>query len=160
MPDGPLYETDWYAWTQAQAAALRRMAEARANTELDLENLAEEVESLGRSEASALRSDLVRVIEHLLKLEHSPAADPRRKWKMSVIEHRNRVQRAIRESGTLRRRLPELVAEDWEDARKQAASALDLFDGLPADTLPDRCPYDLAQILDDRFWPANRHGLD
>lgn len=159
MPDGPLYETDWYAWTQAQAAALRRMADARANTELDLENLAEEVESLGRSEASALRSDLVRVIEHLLKLEHSPAADPRRGWIRSVVEHRNRVNRAVRDSGSLRKRLPDLLAEDWNDARGQAMTSLSLYDGLPADTLPDHCPYDLAQLLDDRFWPVNRHGL-
>ncbi|NYZ16238.1 DUF29 domain-containing protein [Azospirillum sp. RWY-5-1] len=160
MPDGPLYETDWYAWTQEQAAALRRMADARANTELDLENLAEEVESLGRSEASALRSDLVRVIEHLLKLEHSPAADPRRKWQASVIEHRSRIETTLDDSGTLRRKFPDLLPAAWKEARKVASSGLELFDGLPADTLPDHCPYDLAQLRDDRFWPVNRHGLE
>lgn len=159
MPDGPLYETDWYAWTQAQAAALRRMADARANTELDLENLAEEVESLGRSEASALRSDLVRVIEHLLKLEHSPAADPRRGWQTSVIEHRDRVRTMLEDSGTLRRKLPDLLPAAWKSARNLVAQKLALNDGIDADTLPDHCPYDLAQLLDDRFWPVNRHGL-
>lgn len=160
MPDGRLYDTDWYAWTQEQASALRRMAETRVNSELDLDHLAEEVESLGRSEESALDSALTRVIEHLLKLEHSPAVEPRKKWRLSVIEHRNRAQKSIRRSGTLKRLLPDLLPDAWSDGRKLAASALELFDGVPADAVPANCPYTLDQILDDGFYPANRHGLD
>jgi Domain of unknown function DUF29. len=160
MPDGRLYDTDWYAWTQEQASALRRMAETRVNSELDLENLAEEVESLGRSEENALDSALTRVIEHLLKLEHSPAPEPRKKWRLSVIEHRNRAQKSIRKSGSLRRLLPDLLPDAWKDGRTLAASALELFDSIPLDTVPTKCPYTLDQILDDGFYPANRHGLD
>jgi len=159
MPDARLYETDFYAWTQEQAAALRRMAEARANTELDLENLAEAIEDMGGSDLRALEGDLGRVIEHLLKLEHSPAADPQKKWTISTVEHRTRVRKAIRKSGTLKRLLPELLPDVWDDARKVAAKAMELFDGVDPATLPDACPYGLEQILDDDFWPANRHGL-
>ena len=68
-----LYQTDYYAWTKQQAAELRRLAAARVNTTLDLENLAEEVESLGRSDLNTVRSQVRRIIEHLLKLEYSPS---------------------------------------------------------------------------------------
>jgi DNA-binding PucR family transcriptional regulator len=64
-----LYDKDFYAWTRAQADALRRLASERWNGPLDLEHLAEEVEDLGRSELSTVRSQLERVLEHLLKLE-------------------------------------------------------------------------------------------
>lgn len=159
MPDGRLYETDWYAWTREQAATLRRMAETRVDTELDLDHLAEEIEALGRSEAAALESDLVRIIEHLLKLEHSPAGDPRKKWVLSVAEHRDRVLACLEDSGTLTRKVPDLLPRAWRRARRQAAIALELNDGLSPDTLPDDCPYTLEHILDERFFPASRHGL-
>ncbi|WP_431855545.1 DUF29 domain-containing protein [Azospirillum sp.] len=159
MPDARLYDTDFYAWTQEQAATLRRMAEARVNTELDLEHLAEEVESLGNSDVNALASDLSRVIEHLLKLEHSPASDPRRNWMLSVVEHRGRAQRAAENSGSLRRMLPGLLPNAWKYGRRSAAKAMELFDGFDPATLPAECPYTLEQILDDDFWPASRHGL-
>ncbi|MGQ9366955.1 DUF29 domain-containing protein [Azospirillum sp. ST 5-10] len=158
MPDGSLYERDFYAWTLEQAAALRRMAARRTNTELDLEHLAEAVEDMGNGDLGALESDLIRVIEHLLKLEHSPAADPRRKWILSVIEHRGRVEFACERSGTLKRKLPELLPHAWRRARKQAGKAMELLDGVDPATLPNECPYTLEQILDDEFLPAGRHG--
>ncbi len=159
MPDGRLYDTDWYAWTLEQAAALRRMAETRVNSELDLGNLAEEVESLGRSQESALVSALTHVIEHLLKLEHSPAPAPRNKWMLSVVEQRGRAVYALEDSGTLARKVPDLLPKAWKQGHRLAAKALELFDGVAPETLPADCPYSLAQILDDDFIPANRHGL-
>ena len=71
-----LYDEDYYAWAKGQAEALRDLAEARWNGPLDLENLAEEVDDLARSEWRAVRSQTTRLIEHLLKLEH--ARDRRR----------------------------------------------------------------------------------
>lgn len=159
MPDARLYDTDFYAWTQEQAAALRRMAERRANTELDLEHLAEEVADLGDSKRDALTSSLSRIIEHLLKLEHSPAADPRRKWRLSVGEHRVRAQEIMEDNGSLRRMTPDLVPKAWRSARKLTVQALELYDGLDPAALPAECPYTLEQILDDAFWSASRHGL-
>ncbi|MFL5012678.1 DUF29 family protein, partial [Rhizobium sp.] len=64
-----LYDEDYYAWTRAQADALRRLAAERWNGPLDLEHLAEEVEDLGRSQRHAAESLIERIIEHLLKLE-------------------------------------------------------------------------------------------
>lgn len=90
-----LYQTDYYAWTKQQAAALRALAAAREGTTLDLENLAEEVESLGRSELSSVKSQMRRVIEHLLKLEHAPGAEPRAGWRRTIIEARDEISDAL-----------------------------------------------------------------
>ncbi|WP_029011008.1 DUF29 domain-containing protein [Azospirillum halopraeferens] len=160
MPDGSLFERDFYAWTREQAAALRRMLAARANTELDLEHLAEAVEEMGNSDLGALQSDLARVIEHLLKLEYSPAADPRREWVLSVIEHRGRAQFAIERSGTLKRMLPDIAPGAWRHGRTLAAKAMQMLDAVDPRSLPAECPYGIDQILDEDFFPANRHGSE
>ena len=62
-----LYETDFVAWTREQAAELRRLRDARINSRLDLEQLAEEIEDLGKEQRAAVRSQVQRIIEHLLK---------------------------------------------------------------------------------------------
>ena len=67
-----LYKDDFYAWTRNQASALRRLADERWNGPLDLLHLAEEVEDLGSEQQWAVESQLERILEHLLKLEHSP----------------------------------------------------------------------------------------
>ena len=76
MPKGAeLYDDDFFLWTQEQAAALRRAKES--NLRLDWENLAEEIESLGKSDRRQLRSQIRRILRHLFKLEASPASEPR-----------------------------------------------------------------------------------
>ena len=78
MPDRPRYDDDFYAWTQHQAAVLRAMAVA--DNRFDREHVAEEIEDLGKSERDAVRSQIRRILEHFLKLAHSPAAPPRFDW--------------------------------------------------------------------------------
>jgi hypothetical protein len=90
-----LYKDDFYAWTRNQASALRRLADERWNGPLDLLHLAEEVEDLGSEQRWAVESQLERIIEHLLKLEHSPNAQPRRQWMISVNTARGEVQRRL-----------------------------------------------------------------
>jgi Domain of unknown function DUF29 len=112
-----LYEEDFVRWAEAQAAGLRRAAETNSNLPLDWMNLAEEVESLGRSQRRELRGRLANIIEHLLKLEYSPRTEPRIGWletiggsgaKSSVCLKTARVSEAnssrrSRPSGTARR---------------------------------------------------------
>ena len=83
MPDGPRYDDDFYAWTQYQAEVLRTMAVA--DNRFDRENVVEEIETLGRSERDAVRSQVRRIIEHLLKLAYSPAEPPRFDWMATVL---------------------------------------------------------------------------
>ncbi|MBK1841280.1 DUF29 domain-containing protein [Azospirillum sp. YIM B02556] len=150
------YDTDFLAWTEEQARLLREASRERINTPIDWENVAEEIESMGRSELRAVESALVRVIEHLLKLEHSPADEPRAAWKVSVLEHRDRVARDLSASPSLRGRID--TADIYKSGRKIAALGLER-DGMRLNDLPAACPYLLDKLLDEDWWPTNRHGL-
>mgnify|MGYP001416583346 FL=1 len=157
-PDRDLYETDFYAWTQAQAAKLRRLGEQAVNLDLDLPRLAEEVEDLGKAERNAIRSQLIRIIEHCLKLEYSPAHAPRGDWRESIIEARDEI--VGRMSPTLRRDLEGAVGGLFDRARRRAENALRKQDEhAAADALPETCPYALHDLLQDDWYPANRHRL-
>ncbi|ALG69619.1 hypothetical protein VY88_12440 [Azospirillum thiophilum] len=151
------YDTDFLAWTEQQGRLLREAARERINTPIDWENLAEEIEGMGRSELRAVESALVRVIEHLLKLEFSPAAGPRNGWKATVTEHRGRLRRDLKSSPSLRGRID--LPEIFETAQPMALYGL-AQDGDAVGPLPVSCPYPLERLLDPGWWPVNRHGLE
>jgi hypothetical protein len=144
---GKLYQSDFYAWAEEQAARLR----ARRFDGLDLENLIEEVEGLADTKLSAVLNSARIVMQHLLKLEHSPAVDPRNSWRASVREHRRRVQTDLtpRIGQILMDQLPRFYAMAREDA---AAAMTDHGENVAADALPTTCPYTLDQITGD-WWP-------
>src|SRR5438552_14214849 len=98
MQDGPRYEDDFYAWTQHQAAVLRTMPVS--DNRFDREHVAEEIEDLGKSERDAVRSQIRRIIEHLLKLAYSPAEQPRVGWIETIADAREAL--ADRLTATLR----------------------------------------------------------
>ena len=151
------YEEDVYLWSQQQTRLLREAAAAGSSLPLDWENVAEEIESVGRSELSSVESALVRVIEHLLKLEYSPAAELRRGWRSSVREHRSRILREIKASPSLRSKID--LPDVYRDGREAAADGLS-YDGLSESVLPAECPWTLELLLDRDFWPENRHWLE
>ncbi|PWC84408.1 hypothetical protein TSH100_17790 [Azospirillum sp. TSH100] len=150
------YDTDFLAWTEEQARLLREASRERINMPIDWENVAEEIESMGRSELRAVESALVRVIEHLLKLEYSPAADPRGNWRRTVREQRDQANDGLEASPSLRGKID--LAKANRRGRDYATEGLEQ-DRLSADLLPADCPYSLNQLLDEDWWPANRHGL-
>src|SRR5260221_13956029 len=91
MPDGrhgngPRYDDDFYAWTQYQAEVLRSMP--TSDNRFDRENVAEEIEAVGRNERDAVRSQVRRILEHFLKLAHWPAGHPRCVWGGAIIDAR------------------------------------------------------------------------
>jgi hypothetical protein len=140
----PLYDTDFYAWAQQQAAALRAMDWAA----LDVEHLAEEVEDLRKTERKAVRSQLRRLSSHLLKWAYQPT--PRgESWQMTILDARRLVADGLEENGTLTRELPVLCAWAYPRARREAAKDT----GLPLATFPEACPWAVAQVLDEDFWP-------
>jgi hypothetical protein len=152
-----LYKDDFYAWTRKQASALRRLADGRWNCPLDLLHLAEEVEDLGSEQRWAVESQLERIIDHLLKLEHSPSPEPRRQWMISVVEARGEIERRL--TATLRREIEPALAERYRRARRKAELALlDHGEAEAARVLPDACPYTFDDLLADEWWPVNRHG--
>lgn len=98
LPEFDLYASDFYVWTQTQAEALR-LRGAGGNA-LDYDRLAEEVGDLGAAEWNTCTTLLVRITQHLYKLEFSPAQDPRNKWRAEVrqfrVEIEERLTRSIR----------------------------------------------------------------
>jgi hypothetical protein len=140
------YDTDFYAWAHDQAARIRALAVPG----LDAENVAEEVESLGRSQKSQLSSRCDVLLIHLLKWVFQPE---RRgvSWISSIGEQCRRIQRVLSDSPSLRPDFPGIVAESYRYAAKQAARET----GLLAATFPASCPWTPEQIIHDDWMPAD-----
>jgi hypothetical protein len=155
MSDQTLYEEDFVAWSQQQVDALRTAARSGSNQLLDWENLAEEIEGLGISQKSALGSQIKRIIRHLLKLEHSPARNPRRGWENSVIDARDEIEDLLDRSPSLRREISSEIARQAPRAARLAVRDLGKrAEGDPA--LGGRVratTYVSDQILGDWFPP-------
>jgi hypothetical protein len=135
------YEQDFYAWCKAQAEFLR----SGRVSELDLEHLTEEVEDLGDALKRSVRNRIRTIVEHLLKLQNSPARDPRPVWRATVRTQRVRLRDGL--TASLRREVEEELAELYADARALAEGALrDHGEQAAADTLPATCPYTMDQI--------------
>src|SRR5215472_10000527 len=120
MSDGPRYDDDFYAWTQFQSAVLRSLA--TSDNRLDCEHVAEEIEDLGKSERNVVRSEIRRILEHFLKLAHSPAYDPRADWMISIANARAELEERL--TATLRQGLEANLARIYRHARKAAEISL------------------------------------
>jgi hypothetical protein len=114
----PLYEQDFFRWTEQQAQALRAAASMRINVPLDWENLAEEVESLGRSQRSELGSRILVIVEHLMKLQASSAEAPRRSWRATILRERALIEGLLDDSPSLRNAVPGLISRALRQARR------------------------------------------
>lgn len=146
------YETDFYAWTQIQSDKLRHLMVERSNLDLDLENIAEEVDSMGRSFRNQLGNRLTNLIEHLLKLAFSTNSDPRRQWELSVKGQRVAIKKLVRKNPSLR----PLLSEEADDSYPEAIGFFDdeMLAELGMPPLPETCPFDLeSQILNDEWLP-------
>lgn len=158
-PDGTntgLYERDFYAWTIQQAEAIRAARAARlANSDdLDWDNLAEEIEALGRNNRRELLSRMTTVIEHLLKLEHSPSAEPRAGWVETVARSRIEIALLLDDSPSLRTAIPELLPRASVSALRIVSGAFGSYGETGAVGVVRRREtiYTADQILDD-WWP-------
>jgi hypothetical protein len=150
MPDGPRYEDDFYAWTQYQAEVLRSL-KTRDNR-FDREHVAEEIETVGRNERDAVRSQVRRIIEHFLKLAYSPAHDPRHGWRGSIIDARAELDDKM--SPTLRHDLMNVLDKLYAVPQRRVASDLhDHGEEVAASSLPEKCPYTVDRILAEDWYP-------
>jgi uncharacterized membrane protein len=148
-----LYDEDFVRWTEQQAAALRQAKAASTNLSLDWDNLAEEIESLGKSDRRELRSQIRRILRHLCKLAVSPAEGPRRGWRLTIREARSEIADVLRDSPSLRREVAGIIAEEAILAAEFAAADLDEHGELtPA--VRDRIKqmgFTAAEVLGDWF---------
>lgn len=143
-PHEETYETDFVEWTE-QAAVLLKQGKF---SELDIENLIEEVESLGRSEKNALRSNLRVLLMHLLKWQYQPSKRTK-SWEMTIFEHRLRIERILEDSPSLKNLYPQIIDKTYQQARKGAS----IETGLGIGTFSEECPYTVEQVLDSEFLP-------
>lgn len=149
-----LYSQDFTAWSSEQAALLRAMRFG----ELDLAHLAEEVEDLGHSERDAVRAQVRRILEHLLKLEHSPASEPRDGWKDTLTDARAILEDKL--SPSLRADLETMLQHLYAQVLPKARRALRRFgEHDAARSLPGECPYTLDEVVRAEWQPRNRHGI-
>jgi Domain of unknown function DUF29 len=148
-----LYNTDFVLWSKQQAEALRAAVNGGSNQQLDWEHLAEEIEDLGISQRSALRSQIRRIIRHLVKLEHSPASDPRRGWIETIGDARAEVEDLLETSPSLKAELSRDIAAQTPRAIKLAIQDLQGNKEIDAARLPRlrTAIYSEEQILGDWF---------
>jgi hypothetical protein len=149
MHPSELYDRDYYAWIQHQVQALRE----RRIEDVDWANAAEEIEDLGKSEKRGIRSQLARLLEHLLKLQYArsrPRATNRRGWELSTKGARIEMERLLNDSASLRVQLPELLAQAYRTARLEALRKARLSD----ETVPESSPWTVEQVMDNSFLPA------
>lgn len=145
------YARDYCGWVTAQVRALRR----RDAEQIDWDNLAEEVGSLGRQEEQRLQSQLARVFEHALKLRHATrvAFDrDARAWRIGIRNARRHASKILRENPSLKRKLPAILADAYLDGRDAAMAALD----LPERDIPETTPWTAAQVLESDLLLAEK----
>lgn len=148
-----LYQRDLLAWSRQQAEALRAAARTSSNQLLDWENLAEEIEDLGASQRSAVGSHLMRIIQHLVKLEYSPAAEPRSGWRRTIRLARLQVQKRVEDNPSLKPELGSLIEGETRRGIEYAIADLEEhgeIDEVDAQVLR-RAQYTEAQVLSDWF---------
>jgi hypothetical protein len=122
------YDTDLVLWAEDQARALRDAAHARVNLPIDWENVAEEIESLGKSQARELASRIRTILVHLLKLQASPASNPRIGWRATVQRERAEIEGVLADSPSLRRTIPAVISAEIGTARRLAALEMADYD--------------------------------
>ncbi len=140
-----LYNQDFYAWTQEQAAKLRAGQWAK----LDVANLAEELEDLGKSQKKELKNRLIVLLAHLLKWQFQP--DRRTtSWEVTITNQRLELADHLSENPSLNGQLNDVLQRSYRlaigEARKQTH--------LKPSAFPENCPYTQAQIFNSDFWPG------
>jgi hypothetical protein len=139
-----LYDQDFYLWIQTTAKQLKKGKFA----EVDLANLIEEIESMGKSEKRAIKSNLIVVLMHLLKYKYQPEKRYN-SWKGSIREHRRRLREAFVDSPSLKLYFEELLPMCYQDARKQASDET----GLSLDAFPVEFAFTADECLNEDFLP-------
>ena len=142
-----LYDTDYQLWLNQTVAQLK----AQDFSQIDLENLIEEIESLGRSEKHAISSYLMRLCEHLLKIKYweSEREMCLRGWKREVINFRLQIQEELEDSPSLRSFLQNIFAKQYKNGRKLFLNASELETKL----IPETPDFTLEQALDEDWLP-------
>lgn len=140
-----LYETDFYQWTVKQAELLR----GEDYAELDIDNLIEEIESMGKSDRREVGSRLTTIMEHMLKLVHEPKSRAKNGWKRTIATQRIELAKLLRDNYTLRSQIADFIEDAYSDARQLAAVGLDCSVAV----FPVVCPWTAGQLQNIDWLP-------
>jgi hypothetical protein len=143
MPRSALYDSDFYAWANEQAALLR----AGNLSVADIENIAEEIESLGKTEKRELVSRLRVLLLHLLKWRFQPRGRSTSRSASSRVQRLD-IAEHLKDNPSLKAKLPDAIATAFAGAAIEAAGETQ----LPDSTFPKVCPWSFEQMMDDDFW--------
>jgi hypothetical protein len=138
------YDTDFYTWTQEQAELLRQGRLA----ELDIDNLIEEIESLGVSQYKALVSAIHRLTQHVLKWQFQPERRSH-SWEVTIDNQRIEINDILDGNPGLKSKLNEVIAKGYSNGRRSAAKET----RIPITTFPEECPYTWEQLTDENWLP-------
>ena len=138
------YDTDFYAWANEQAALIRS---GRLDV-ADLENIAEEIESLGKSERRELVSRLAVLLLHLLKWKYQPVGRSS-SWETSTNVQRLAIEDHLSDNPSLKAQMPEVLRRAFRGARLEAAGETKLLAAM----FPECCEWSFDQIMNPDFWP-------
>jgi hypothetical protein len=147
MPTNALYDKDFYAWANEQVALLRSGDIAAA----DIEHLAEEIESMGRTEKRELVNRLAVLFLHLLKWQFQPALRGN-SWRLSVEEQRYRLAAHLDDNPSLKSKLDQAI----HDAYRLALIEAEKETGLARAVFPATCQWSFGQVMDEDFWPEGQ----
>ncbi|NCJ05933.1 DUF29 family protein [Synechococcales cyanobacterium C] len=145
MQTTTLYDQDFYAWTQHQVDLLRsgRLAD------LDIENLVEEIESLGKQQRQELRNRLGVLLGHLLKWHYQPEARSK-SWRATIQGQRQEIRRHLKENPSLKPYLSEAIEIGYE----KGLNLVDQETPLDPNQLPQVCPFSETDIFEQPVdWP-------
>jgi hypothetical protein len=145
------YDTDLVLWAEDQARALRDAASTASNLPIDWENVAEEIEALGKNQSRELASRISTVLIHLLKLTASPATEPRAAWRETIREQRHGIQRVLTDAPSLRRTIPTVIQQELPGAQERVLDALADFEEQPGDDIT-RIAFTEDQVI-GRWFP-------
>ena len=140
-----LYDHDFYAWTQRTARLLR----AGRFERIDVENVAVEIEDMGKRDLKELHSRMEVLLMHLLKWRLQPRKQTR-SWQTTILTQRLAIGYLVRQSPSLRPKLFSELSDVYRSAVKLAITET----GLRPDRFPAQCPFTIEQILDEDFLPA------
>ncbi len=144
MNNQQLYDQDFYAWANEQAGLLR----AGRLSEADIEHIAEEIESMGKSEKRELVSRLTVVLLHLLKWQFQPGLRSA-SWEASVQVQRLKLVDHLADNPSLKSQMPDAITAAYRVGRIEAVAET----GLGKAIFPQTCPWTCDQIMDQDFWP-------
>ncbi|AFY73752.1 protein of unknown function DUF29 [Synechococcus sp. PCC 7502] len=139
-----LYNLDYQQWLETTIINLSD----RNFGQINLEDLVAELESMGKSEKSALESNLVILLMHLLKYKYQPQKQSD-SWRRSIVEHRRRILISFKHSPSLKKYFEQVFDECYIDARQDAKTETQ----LPLVTFPEVCDFSKEQVLDPDFLP-------